>query len=314
MKKWLIALICLSIPITLVVLGLCLPNRILFLVGVILFMFTFIGAIFMLMVASGKNTENEQEEDKFTLKEVVSEYFNPSEDYDDYAGLDEKSIEEKQLDEINSSSGTQNTNAQIKRMLSFRRREMQLDNEWHTNYWGCVVGILFAILMVLTLFFFVLTMIFSEIKYLIVALSMMGGIAVLIITTVIILVSQQQISFRRAKKYENTNNYEYKRKFLQGEAVVVMSLISSYTTFGGSDSTSGSPVRIGKNVYRILMKCGNKRLIAYSHIFYNKDDVVSIIYKPDKISASIINEHDWLEKNCHRGDNNGDESLAFDND
>lgn len=278
-KRWLKILICNSISLCTCISGLTLPSLPVFIIGVILFGITFVGSIISLMVASGKKVEDTEEE---YIDSDFEDYFNPDEEiYEEDVWLDESSIEEKELQAINSTFGSDN---QKERLLS-SRRESKILKEWTSNYWmGYFVLIGFLACIILALVFACMLIITGDIGWLIVTLSLMGVGAGLIVIAAIIVTITERKSMWRAKKYEKTFNYEYKRKFIEDSAIVVLTLISSYS----------QTIRKNPNVlvYRVLLYCNGKKLTAFSRYFYNENEIVDIIYKPNSKLASIINEEE----------------------
>ena len=274
-KRWLKILICNSISLCTCISGLTLPSLPVFIIGVILFGITFVGSIISLMVASGKKVEDTEE----YIDSDFEDYFNPDEEiYEEDVWLDESSIEEKELQAINSAYGEDN---QKEKLLS-SRRESKILKEWTSNYWmGYFVLIGFLACIILALVFACMLIITGDIGWLTVTLSLMGVGAGLIVIAAIIVTITEKRSMWRAKKYEKTVNYEYKRKFIEDSAIVALTLISSYSQ------------TIGKNhsnvlVYRVLLYCNGKKLTAFSRYFYNENEIVDIIYKPNSKLASII--------------------------
>lgn len=276
-KRWLKILICNSISLCTCISGLTLPSLPVFIIGVILFGITFVGSIISLMVASGKKVEDTEEE---YIDSDFEDYFNPDEEiYEEDVWLDESSIEEKELQAINGAYGEDN---QKEKLLS-SRRESKILKEWTSNYWmGYFVLIGFLACIILALVFACMLIITGDIGWLTVTLSLMGVGAGLIVIAAIIVTITEKRSMWRAKKYEKTFNYEYKRKFIEDSAIVVLTLISSYS----------QTIRKNPNVlvYRVLLYCNGKKLTAFSRYFYNENEIVDIIYKPNSKLASIINE------------------------
>ena len=64
-----------------------------------------------------------------------------------------------------------------------------------------------------------------------------------------------------------------------------MTLISSYSQTIGKKHSNVL-------VYRVLLYCNGKKLTAFSRYFYNENEIVDIIYKPNSKLASIINEEE----------------------
>lgn len=276
-KRWLKILICNSISLCTCISGLTLPSLPIFIIGVILFGITFVGSIISLMVASGKKVEDTEE----YIDSDFEDYFNPDEEiYEEDVWLDESSIEEKELQAINSAYGEDN---QKEKLLS-SRRESKILKEWTSNYWmGYFVLIGFLACIILALVFACMLIITGDIGWLTVTLSLMGVGAGLIVIAAIIVTITEKRSMWRAKKYEKTFNYEYKRKFIEDSAIVALTLISSYSQTIGKKHSNVL-------VYRVLLYCNGKKLTAFSRYFYNENEIVDIIYKPNSKLASIINE------------------------
>lgn len=279
-KRWFIIIICNSISLNILISGLTLPSLPAFILGVFLFGVTFIGSIFSLMVASGKKVEDTEEE---YIDSDFEDYFNTDEDiYEEDVWLDESSIEEKELQAINSAYGADN---QKEKLLS-SRRESKILKEWTSNYWmGYFVLIGFLACIILALVFACMLIITGDIGWLTVTLSLMGVGAGLIVIAAIVVTITEKRSMLRAKKYEKTFNYEYKRKFIEDSAIVALTLISSYSQTIGKKHSNVL-------VYRVLLYCNGKKLTAFSRYFYNENEIVDIIYKPNSKLASIINEEE----------------------
>ena len=297
-KKWWFTIISLAIPIIFLVLGICLPSLGLFIAGFFLFGFAIVGNIFLHGAIAGakyerelkESGEEEEAESEYNLSNFINDYINPClENGEEGQQLDEKTIEETELEAINESYGTNNLEAQAKRYISNQRRAKAALEDWPKNYWGCYVIIAFLLCLIATLVLLCMLLITQLSKFLTWVLIMFGSCAIPIIIAAICVTTLEKVSINRAKKYNKTINYEWKSKFLEEKAVVFMTLLSSQTTIGsGRHRGTG---RICGVCYKVLLECNDKKLTAYSKKFYNQNDIVTIIYKENSKLASIIDDN-----------------------
>lgn len=300
MKKFLIMLIiiCNIIPIVLIVLGLCLPLRTLFQVGIFLEGIIANLTIFYILYLALNKCKNRLKEKGHLLKEIFSLLKkknikdNINEECDD-----KRAIEEKEMNQINTTYGTENQEAVLKRTLSNYRRAKSVMSEWPHSYWGCYIAITFFLCIVLSIVFFIVFLASPNSKFPTVSVTLLGVGAGSIFISIIIVFINERKSMWRANRYLASNNAKYKSKFIEADAVVKVSLISSYTQTGSTVRT-----RVSNAIYRILIECNDKKLTAFSRNFYNEGDIVTIIYKEKSTLASIIadyynedDENSWVE-------------------
>ncbi len=287
MKKWLIMLIiiCNIIPIVLIVLGLCLPLRILFQVGIFLEGIIANITILYIIDLAWKKHKNESKTKGHLLKEIFSLFKKDNVNVND-EGDDKRENEIKELNEINTTYGTENQKAVLKRVVSNHKRAKRIISEWPHSYWGRYVAIAFFSCIVLALVFFVVFLVTQYSDFPTVTVALLGvGVVIIFISFIIIMINERK-SIWRVKKYLNSNNDKYKRKFIEADAIVKLTIISSYTQTGTKTHS-----RVSNCVYRILIECNGKKLYAFSRNFYNEGDIVTIIYKEKSTIASIIADY-----------------------
>lgn len=282
--KWLIPVSLVILSVALFIVGLYFVPA-LVIVGLVLFVATLIGSLICgVAIASkkGRGEAKKAEEDQRVFEKIK-------------AVQDERTKEQMDIDKINSTYGEDNFNAYLGWTKSFWKKENEPIKGWARSYFGCFVGITFVLILVAVAVLVIITMVKRNPLYLYIGLGLMGVGALLIVSAALRVIIAEKKSIGRANRYEKMRERgELCTAFIEDKAEVVASLISSYSQWGGSNTGHRTKTRISNTVYRILLLCGDKKMTAYSRNYYNKGEIITVIYKNGSLEASIIFEEEYF--------------------